>query len=333
MDIEVRAVDPHDDAALAAAHEVQAAALAHDVPDLPVPCPVRYAGLLRHPTRAHTWLRWLATLDGEPAGSLDLSLPMLEDTGNADVELSVAPAHRRRGVGRALYAQAVAAMRERGRVRMIAPVVRTLPGGPPRDESGVAFAEAMGAKEALGEVRRRLDLSTVDLDALTAPEASGYSVVRWRDRVSDEYLVDLERLDGRMVTDAPMGDLVYEPPRIDVDRRREDQEVRLKRGERSYHTGIRHDATGRLVAWTALALEQTVPDHAWQHITIVEQAHRGRRLGLRVKVANLRYLAAHEPAVRMIDTWNAGSNAHMIAINEAVGFRPVDAWGMWQQEL
>jgi GNAT superfamily N-acetyltransferase len=333
MDIAVRAVDPHDDAALAAAHEVQATALAHDVPDLPAPCPVRYAGLLRHQTRAHTWLRWLATIDGTPAGVLDLTLPMLEDTANADVELAVVPAHRRRGVGRALYCQAVAALRDRDRLRMIAPVVRTLPGGPTREEAGIGFAEAMGAKEALSEVRRRLDLATVDLSGIAVREAPGYSVVLWRDRAPDEYLVDLERLSGRMVTDAPVGDLVYEVPQVDVRRRREDQQARLDRGERSYHAGIRHDATGRLVAWTALALEQTVPDHAWQHITIVDPAHRGHRLGLRVKLANLRFLAAHEPAVRMIDTWNAASNTHMIAINEAIGFRPVDAWGMWQHEI
>src|SRR5690242_16456834 len=87
MDIAVRAVDPHDDAALAAAHKVQATALAYDVPDLPAPCPVRYAGMLRHPTRSRTQLSWLGLLDGRPAGVLDLSLPMLEDTGNADIEL------------------------------------------------------------------------------------------------------------------------------------------------------------------------------------------------------------------------------------------------------
>ena len=81
------------------------------------------------------------------------------------------------------------------------------------------------------------------------------------------------------------------------------------------------------------ALESTVDDHAWQNVTIVDPDHRGHRLGMWIKVANLRYLMAHEPAVRAIDTWNAASNTHMIAINEAVGFRPVDAWGMWQQEI
>src|SRR2546429_8659804 len=44
MDVDVRAVDPHDESALAARHTVSAAAVAHDIPDLPPPCPIRDPG-------------------------------------------------------------------------------------------------------------------------------------------------------------------------------------------------------------------------------------------------------------------------------------------------
>jgi hypothetical protein len=37
--------------------------------------------------------------------------------------------------------------------------------------------------------------------------------------------------------------------------------------------------------------------------------------------------------VRYINTWNAASNQHMIAINEALGFRVMDNWVTWQHEL
>ena len=80
-------------------------------------------------------------------------------------------------------------------------------------------------------------------------------------------------------------------------------------------------------------LEPTVADHAWQFLTVVDPAHRGHRLGLAVKLANLRYALGHEPALRVIDTWNAAANRHMIAINEALGFRPVDVWSKWQHEF
>ena len=110
-------------------------------------------------------------------------------------------------------------------------------------------------------------------------------------------------------------------------------EAHVARGERSYHAAVRHDATGALVAWTILGLEPTVADHAWQFLTVVDPAHRGHRLGLAVKLANLRYALGHEPALRAIDTWNAAANRHMIAINEALGFRPVDVWSKWQHEF
>jgi len=333
MDIEVRALDPHDDEALAAHHAVAVAATAHDVPDFPAPCPVWYAGMLRHPLRSSKRLAWVAYLDGQPAGTLDVDLPQLDNTGNADIELQVAPEYRGRGIGRALHAHAVGVAREHGRIRLIGEAVAALPGGPPRDEAGAAFATAMGAKEALVEIRRRLDLSTVDTAALEAVEAPGYSLVLWREHAPEDIVADIGRLDARMFTDPPLGDLVLEKPDIDVDRVREREQSAVRRGERTYNAGIRHDASGALVAWTIFALESTVADHAWQNVTIVDPDHRGHRLGMWVKVANLKYLMANEPVVRMIDTWNAASNTHMIAINEAVGFRPVDAWGVWQQEI
>jgi hypothetical protein len=88
-----------------------------------------------------------------------------------------------------------------------------------------------------------------------------------------------------------------------------------------------------MVAWSALAVRKTVPEHAWQQITLVDPRHRGHRLGLVAKLVNLRYLQEHEPAVTAIDTWNAEVNRYMIAINEAMGFRAVDAWTDWQIEL
>jgi RimJ/RimL family protein N-acetyltransferase len=191
----------------------------------------------------------------------------------------------------------------------------------------------MGAAAALTQVRRRLEVSTVDGRTAATPGAPGYSVVQWRDRAPEEYLTDIGRLDGRLFLDAPTGDLVIEAPTVDAARVRQGEEVGLAHGERTYHTGIRHDASGALVAWTTLAFESTIPWHAWQHITIVDPAHRGHRLGLWCKAVNLRWVCEREPALRVVDTWNAAANTHMIAINEALGFRAVDVFTQWQKEI
>ena len=59
--------------------------------------------------------------------------------------------------------------------------------------------------------------------------------------------------------------------------------------------------------------------------------HRGNRLGMLVKILNLRRLAAEHPSVERILTFNAAENSHMLAINVALGFRPAGYDGEWQR--
>ena len=55
--------------------------------------------------------------------------------------------------------------------------------------------------------------------------------------------------------------------------------------------------------------------------TLVAKAHRGHRLGMLVKVLNLRRLQKDHPEVELVVTFNAVENDHMLAINVALGFR------------
>ena len=50
--------------------------------------------------------------------------------------------------------------------------------------------------------------------------------------------------------------------------------------------------------------------------------HRGHRLGMLVKILNIRRLLTEYPNVERIVTFNAAENDHMLAINVALGFRP-----------
>ena len=70
---------------------------------------------------------------------------------------------------------------------------------------------------------------------------------------------------------------------------------------------------------------------AIQEDTVVIAAHRGHRLGMWLKTANLRRLAQAWPAVRRVHTWNADENDHMRSINVALGFRPESGEGGWQK--
>ncbi|MFJ8580508.1 GNAT family N-acetyltransferase [Micromonospora sp. NPDC093277] len=336
MGITIVPFDAADSAALDEAYLIGAAAEQADVPDFPPFCRQRFTVGARHPLPgiARRWA--LARLDGAPAGYLALSLPQLDNTDNADVELVVHPAYRRRGVGRTLHEHGLRLLREHGRKRVVGMTVTTLPGGVARPAAGDAFAAATGARSALVDVRRRLDAGRLDhaaLDTLAAEagaSATGYRSVRWRGDTPEEYAADVAYLDGRLMADAPLGELEVEPERVDVDRLRGTERALNARGRRRYHHGTVHEASGRLVAWTLIDLGPSADWHAWQQITIVDPEHRGHRLGLLVKIENLRYALHHEPALRVIDTWNAAENQHMIAINERLGFRPVDGWTNWQ---
>jgi RimJ/RimL family protein N-acetyltransferase len=58
--------------------------------------------------------------------------------------------------------------------------------------------------------------------------------------------------------------------------------------------------------------------------TVVTRKHRGHRLGLLTKIAMMELLATTEPQLERISTWNAETNEHMIAVNEAIGYT---VWG------
>ncbi len=325
-----------------AAYDIRRAASRADVPDFPEITRAWFFHGLRHARPGRRTERFLARLDGVPAGYGELDLPQRGNPDLALAELVVTPALRRRGVGRALHAHAAALARAGGRRVLVGvSVARELPGGggAPHDGAGPGFAEAVGAQAALVDVRHRLDVRALDrarLDGLRSAAcaaAAGYRLTGWQDRAPDEYVDDVAYLEGRLLTDAPTGDLEVEPERPDAAQVRAVEEDQLGRGRTAFHAGAVHEESGRLVAWTTLVQDAGVHWHCWQSITLVDPAHRGHRLGLLVKTENLLRVLAQRPALTAIDTWNAAANEHMIAINRMLGFRPVDAFVQWQQRL
>jgi GNAT superfamily N-acetyltransferase len=333
-------LDPADPAAVEGAYQVEVAAVANDLPDFPRPSRRRFEASLRIPWPGQESTHWIArTETGEVVGHLSVELPTLDNLENASIGPFVLPAYRRSGIGRALYEHGVAYVRERGRRRLTAFTPFALPGGDPRDPGPSAFAEAVGMHSALQEIRRRLDLSTVDwavLDGMLAgahAKAGGYSLVRWRNIVPEEHVEGVAALDSDFLNEAPLGDLVLEAEKIDVGRIRAVEKTRELYGRTVVGTAAVHDATGQVVALSDLVRNEDQAEYVGQGITLVHPAHRGHRLGLLTKIENLRYAMTELPGMRYIDTWNAAVNAHMIAINEQMGFRPVDAWHNWQVDI
>jgi hypothetical protein len=94
----------------------------------------------------------------------------------------------------------------------------------------------------------------------------------------------------------------------------------------------RHEATGRLVGFSELSLPGNRSRPVQQLDTLVLAEHRGRRLGMLLKVANLRALQDGGSDPALVYTFNAEENRHMLDVNEAIGFRPVGHAACWRKD-
>jgi GNAT superfamily N-acetyltransferase len=160
-----------------------------------------------------------------------------------------------------------------------------------------------------------------------------YAIETSLDGIPDSWLDDRAELQRRMSTDAPLGDLQLEEEDWDADRMRGDYEVLASMGRRVVETVARHVGTGRLVGYTQVQVSPETPRLGYQQDTLVVREHRGHALGLRLKAANTLAVVEHLPELTAIRTWNADDNAHMLAVNQRLGYA-VDAHRReWQKVL
>ena len=135
------------------------------------------------------------------------------------------------------------------------------------------------------------------------------------------------------INDAPLDDLDVDDEIFDADRVRHYEQGQLLSGHRLYRVLARHRDTGAVAGHTVVAVETDRPHLGDQHDTTVVGAHRGHRLGLLLKADMMRWLRDVEPELRTISTQNAASNAHMIAVNERLGYRVMGRSTEYQRDL
>ena len=304
-------------------------ARAHDLPALAPPCPLEHSRRLTWPdveVRA-----WVLRDGAEVVAAAELRLPLRDDPGNGYPQLVVAPHRRRRGIGRRLVGHLVEQAAGAGRQRLIFQSQGPLDG----DDPGTAFLRSTGARLELVDIRRRLRLPAsypAELVDGTAAVSAGYRIVQWVGATPEHWLDDFAVLVARMSKDPPSGGLTFAPQQWDAARVRVRDAAIAESGQRSVVTAA-VGPDGHLAAYTEMFTCVERHGHAGQSDTLVAPAHRGRRLGLRIKMANLELLGREHPEVDHVDTFNAADNRWMVAINEAMGFRPLYRLGDWQLEL
>ena len=267
---------------------------------------------------------------GEVVGYGRVELDRHANTHVAWAWAVVAEAHRRRGIGTALLRRLVEIGADDGRVSV----------GANADEgsAGAAFLAASGLTRRNTAHQNRLRLTDVDVARLhewiaRAPErASGYSLRAWDGPTPDD-LVEAFAVCNDVMNSAPRGDLDLEDERMTPDRLRTIEAGRVDIGTTWWTICAIEDASGAFAGFTQLSFPRWRPKLAKQNDTGVDPAHREKGLGRWLKATMLLRLLDEKPEIEQVETWNAGSNAPMLAINHALGFRRANVTGNWQADL
>jgi len=210
-------------------------------------------------------------------------------------------------------------------------------GSVPASDPGAQFL--LGRGMALEQVSRgsvlRLPVDPVMLAEHRARAesvaGSDYRVVLWSGTTPEDRRADLAALYTRMSTAEPLAGLVVVEAPWD-EARVVQEEGALQGGGRTLLTAAaEHVPSGRLVAFTRLSVPADRSRPTEQEETLVLDDHRGRRLGMLVKTANLQYLAQQAPQAPVVATFNAEENRHMLSVNEALGFTPIGYEGSWKK--
>ncbi|MHA7299835.1 GNAT family N-acetyltransferase [Pseudarthrobacter sp. MDT1-22] len=242
---------------------------------------------------------FVARLGQETVGTCSVTLPLRENTSTAGIMVDVAAAFRRRGWGRRLleHAEAVAA----DSVRTSLDAYCELPAGPVENAARLIPAKS----GAVG--------LPADDPAVAFAAGAGYE------------LEQVER-SSRLTLPVPANQL----------------------------DTLEMEACSRATGYVLVGWSDTCPDELLAECAVLKNRmskdvpiagldweagdwdparHRGKRLGLLIKAANLRTAQHRWPAARSVLTWNAVENRHMLAINNLFGFKPAGYEGEWQKRL
>lgn len=336
--VTIRRLNPYDDAEFAAFHAAYAAANDFERSHTDTfPLAEFVIPFRRESVESERY--GLIAQDGDAlVGVAVIDLPLTDNRELVEAYVYVPPEHRRHGVGSALARQVAVDTRQRGRTSWLC-LVSGRGYDQPGDTviPGEAFAAALGLTMRQREVQRRLPLP-VPADRLDelAEEAArkhgDYRLERWVEACPDDYVEAYCALKTAMVDEMPTGEMEIEPERWDAERLR-DFEASYLAQDRTRHVYVAIAPDGSIAGHTELVVPKHDPQVVYQWDTLVLPAHRGHRLGLALKVANLAWVQAEHPERTAVRTWNAESNNPMIAVNEAMGFEPVEYEGSWQGDI
>ncbi|WP_151084494.1 GNAT family N-acetyltransferase [Nocardioides cynanchi] len=327
--MEIRELDEAalaDDAVMRDYYDLTRRAELHGRPDAPFWTFQEFLGAYRSPDSGERQ-DLLAAYDGDRmVGNAVMWTFLLDNLDKAALHVDVDVPDRRRGIGRALVERLEQVAKSEDRSLMMTDTV--LPFDDREQHGHRRFAEACGYELSDFEVIRHLRLPVPDdriqewLDD-AAPHHPSYRIETFVDGVPDDLVESLCVLLGQLSVDAPTGLVDFEEERITPERYAEMAAGVKAMGRARYET-VALTPDRQVVAQTTLAMPLGEGTTVFQWGTFVHREHRGHRLGLAVKAVNLRAVQAARPDLTLVTTQNGETNDYMVAINQRMGFEPVE---------
>src|SRR6266851_4284933 len=198
-------------------------------------------------------------------------------------EVNVLPAHRRKGIGRALLRAVVAACIGQGDDLVFFGQTND------RQPSGEAFLRAMAATPGLAMKLNQLVIADVDRAKIAEwakLDPAGYRLER-TDNVVPPSLVRPFLDSANAMNDMPKGDLRFADQKFTEEQLRERESWLKQAGMEWWLIVAIHEATGEGAGFTEVNYDPRVGHVVQQSGTGVVAKHRGHRLGLWMKAVML----------------------------------------------
>jgi GNAT superfamily N-acetyltransferase len=334
MTLLIRPVDPWDEREMDVLQDQYVEAQRAEMPDARVFSRTDSVTLLRRPEGGSFYQAFVAIEGGEVVGQTWVVGSRIDNLRLAHLWAWVPPRFGRRGYGTALATYAEQHLLGLGRHTAVS---QTWIG----DGHGGyrPFAERLGYSLANTQVERRqrlpMDEATLTrLEAEAAGHVAAYTLRTVLGPIPDDLVPGFLDLYNLMNVETPTGDIVLEAGRRTPEVLTQ-QEDELRDQGRTRLTVLAYSPSGEAVAYSNVVTGAADSDDPGidQWATIVRPEHRGHRLGLAVKCALTRAIEEHLPDAEYVRTQNAETNAPMVAINEAMGFRIHSVEGEFQKHL
>ncbi len=247
-----------------------------------------------------------------------------------DSDIMVLPLYRRRGYSKLLLAKLIEMAETYDRTLAIDTTSSRVP-------AGELFAERLGASKGVETHTNQLVLADLDTSLLETwtnnakTTAQDFEMGFWGDTFPEEEIYDIAKI-MEVMNDQPREELELEDWKVTPEDLRQGEAYRKARGVERWVRYARHKS-GELAGFTEVTWDPENPENLTQGDTGVLPKYRGHGLGKWLKAAMIQKVLAERFVVKRIRTGNADSNAPMLAINHALGFKPYIAETVWQIEI